>query len=258
MPVFHLNLHADEFVSNYIRKHGCWEPITVKVLEELWWVRAAGTRFVDVGANIGYFSLHAVSNGVPTVAFEPVAGNHGLFRDSVKDNRLASRITTHMVPLTDREEVVKLHVHVGNMGMCTTTRMKDCSYTQTTLSRTLDSYFGSGRHGHLIVKIDVAGGEAAVLRGARETLAAGTVTHLVLQLYSYDPEVFTLLREHGYHYALNIGFGDSVDQSRNYLPDPVYHSTLNDFECEMAEDTVHPERIVLVYRTPTPIVEKTP
>ena len=104
MNSFHLELHPGaEYISDYIRKYGCWEPITTEVLIEVFNARKPNTVFVDIGANIGYFSFLAAQQGIQVVAFEPVATNYGLFTKSIAINNYHKLVKTFMVPLSDKK-----------------------------------------------------------------------------------------------------------------------------------------------------------
>ena len=74
---FILNLHeSDEYISKYIRDNNTWEPLTTEIILELLKENTPDTVFVDIGANIGYFSMLAASKNFPVVAFEPVEANY--------------------------------------------------------------------------------------------------------------------------------------------------------------------------------------
>lgn len=52
----------------------------------------SSSLFVDMGADLGYFSLLAAQYGIRVVAFEPVGSSASLFRRSIALNGLGSRI----------------------------------------------------------------------------------------------------------------------------------------------------------------------
>ena len=80
---FILNLHeGNEYISKYIRAYNCWEPLTTELILELFKQKTTDTVFVDIGANVGYFSMLAASKNIPVVAFEPVESNFSLLKKS--------------------------------------------------------------------------------------------------------------------------------------------------------------------------------
>jgi FkbM family methyltransferase len=82
-----LLLHAeDRVMTPWIREHQCWEPA------EAAWLRGIlqpGQTVVDVGANVGYFTVlmsKAVGRSGRVVAVEPESGNLRLLRANLKRN----------------------------------------------------------------------------------------------------------------------------------------------------------------------------
>lgn len=83
-----LRVHAggDQYISRRLREEGIWEPYeTALLLASL----RPGDVCVDVGANIGYFSViaaHAVGPAGAVFAFEPGEANFALLRDNLALN----------------------------------------------------------------------------------------------------------------------------------------------------------------------------
>ena len=130
-----------------------------------------GDTVVDVGANIGIFTLKAARR-VPrgrVVAVEPAPLNLELLRQNVARNRLANT-TILDCALSDREGEGRLFergdyalysLHLGS-GRSTPVRVS-----------TLDRLFAEqGIRACRLLKIDVEGEELAVLRGAVQALQA--------------------------------------------------------------------------------------
>ena len=78
----------DQFVSRRIREHGVWEPYETSLVLRL---LQPGDVFVDVGANIGYFSVLAASlvgDAGKVFAFEPDPDNFQLLCANAELNGL--------------------------------------------------------------------------------------------------------------------------------------------------------------------------
>ena len=70
--MFHITLHPHiEYISEFIRKYGYWEKIETEILYEIFKANK-NILFIDIGSNLGYFSLLAASLGINTISFEPV------------------------------------------------------------------------------------------------------------------------------------------------------------------------------------------
>jgi FkbM family methyltransferase len=137
--------------------------------------RARG--IIDVGANAGLYTYHAVavSPQVPLLALEPIAELAELLRANLyRNGRAVARVANVAASDTageaeffvaDSDEVSSLqsaHVQAyeGNAGSRRLVR-----------TATLDQLVREHRFGHVdLIKIDVEGHELSVLRGATETL----------------------------------------------------------------------------------------
>jgi FkbM family methyltransferase len=90
-----LQVHGegDRVISERIRRDGCWEPYETALLLEL---LRPGQVFVDVGANIGYFSVIAASvvgQAGAVFAFEPGRDNAELLRANAALNDCPDVVT---------------------------------------------------------------------------------------------------------------------------------------------------------------------
>jgi FkbM family methyltransferase len=229
---FVINLHPPgEHISDAIRKNGFWEGITSEILIEL--IRETNpSLFIDVGANVGWFSLLCASYGVPCVAFEPVHANAELLRASVKDNRYGGLIDVHKVCLGRSNGVCSLNIFASNMGVCSTRDIGIRTGVEQCQLRRLDSYEWNCQNA--ILKIDVEESELEVLEGARSLL--GRCSYLLIEISKYEARVFEILRMAGFVHCIELGF-DAPDHvfstSTCYIHTPVYFTTLDAIEQEV-------------------------
>jgi FkbM family methyltransferase len=90
---------------------GLYELDTERLIRRL---LRPGDRFIDAGANIGYFTLLAASlvgaHG-RVDAFEPQPDNRGRLIDHLQRNGLADRVRVHALALGDRESEVAIHYY---------------------------------------------------------------------------------------------------------------------------------------------------
>ena len=232
---FILNLHeSDEYISKYIRDNNTWEPLTTEIILELLKENTPDTVFVDIGANIGYFSMLAASKNFPVVAFEPVEANYTLLKKSITENNFEHLILPYKILLSDKKEEVVVNVSEYNMGLCSTRKLLDCdfSYSEKHMSDILDTFFGINTSNNLIIKIDVEETEKKVLYGMEDTMKSGKVSHIIIENRRYDIEIFNFLRKHGFNICRNIGYTDKiiVDENTNYLKTEKYIYTLDSIE----------------------------
>lgn len=106
----------DRYVSRRIRDEGIWEPFETSLL--LSFLRT-GDIFVDVGANIGYFSVlgaSVVGEGGAVFAFEPDPANFQLLQASAALNALQGRISAVQAGLAAVNADGRLFLSEDNLG----------------------------------------------------------------------------------------------------------------------------------------------
>ena len=157
---------------------------------------APGSRFWDVGANVGFFSLLAARLGATVDAFEPVPENVAALQAGVAANAYGDRIAVHAAAVAEASGSAGLVVvddpswsHLADRGNHARTRERiDVDVVA------LDDLDLPPPD---LVKIDVEGSEAAVLRGAQRLLREHRPA-LVVELHETNAEVCDLLEGHGY------------------------------------------------------------
>ena len=90
-PICVHDIHKDIYVSKDIVNTGMWHPQAMRLIRNIL-LSNKGMGFIDIGSNIGFFSLIASRMGHKVVAVEPFIDNIILFQRSVKLNNLENRI----------------------------------------------------------------------------------------------------------------------------------------------------------------------
>ncbi len=160
---------ADLHVSKTLRETGLWEPYeTALLLDAL----APGNCFLDVGANIGYFSVLAASRvgaSGQVFAFEPEPGNAALLRHSVALNGFDSVVTVCEAALTDTAGEGRLYINPTNYGDHQLhAALADGAHKPEAISVPLvvGADWLSGRAARVdVVKVDVQGAEVQAIQG---------------------------------------------------------------------------------------------
>ena len=81
-----------------------WQSLTARCC-------ASGGLVVDVGANLGWFSLLSARMGCRVLALEPVPAIAALFMASAKLNNLSHRIALHRAVASDDPTHQPVHLH---------------------------------------------------------------------------------------------------------------------------------------------------
>jgi FkbM family methyltransferase len=103
-----------DLTSDWIKLHGQHETGTERfILDQL----RQGTTFIDVGANIGYFSiLAAVERGMNVVSFEPQRPIADLLERSVAYNHVESFVRVERIALSSVPSTMRMTSCPGNSG----------------------------------------------------------------------------------------------------------------------------------------------
>ena len=172
-------LHVDpaDTVGRYVYYFGVWEPNLTAWLSR--YLRR-GDVFIDVGANIGYFSLLAsklVGPGGGVVAIEPLSAVHDVLRANITAND-ARNIRPVRSAAWDVEEVVPLFTEPdGQLGMTTAYptwgSRSELAPAEMVAGRPLAALLKAEELSRArVIKIDAEGAEWRALNGLRPALSS--------------------------------------------------------------------------------------
>jgi len=140
-----------------------------------------GDTFVDVGANIGNFSLHAWRRIGPDgqiYAFEPLQANFEILERNIRINE-ARNIDALKVALSDREGAFTMHVPSRNSSAMLVHSGGEV------MTETLDGFCARHQVGEVkFIKVDIEGGELGFFRGAQKVLQESKPTILFESMHS--------------------------------------------------------------------------
>lgn len=157
---------ADEVIRPYVERSGTWEAAEGRLLLSL---ARPGMRFLDVGANIGYFSLLIAKHapGATIDAVEPEPGNARLLAMNLWHNEVEAAIWP--LALSGGERSLPLQLTEHNAGDTRTHAARTRQWYETVaVAARGDDLFGA--RGFDLVKVDVQGFELDVLQGMPKTI----------------------------------------------------------------------------------------
>lgn len=180
---------------------GVWEPENLAVLYSF---VKSDTVFIDVGANVGYFSIaigNRLGRGGRVFAFEPHPDLTGLIERSIQLNSLENVVTVARCAVSDREGVLDLFYPAGHLGRGTASLALDEPGSNIAVpAHRLDDLLPPGLVVDL-VKIDVEGHELQVLRGMESILRRSPGIKILFEKLGDASEasnaIAALLRGHG-------------------------------------------------------------
>jgi FkbM family methyltransferase len=155
--------NTHDIIQRYVWLFGRWEPSASAWLSD---TLKPGDGFIDVGANVGYFSLLAARTGGPVVAVEPSPDAASALRRNVALNRFAN-VRVVQAAATVKRSVLTLHAGSAlNSGVASTTLAQaDGPTTQVEGLPLADILTESELDRARVIKIDVEGGELDAISG---------------------------------------------------------------------------------------------
>jgi len=162
--------------------------------------------FVDIGANIGYYTCLARLRGLQVLAIEPSTTTLRFLYANLLANGIRD-VEILPVGLSDHVDVAVLYGTGGSASLVPGWSRSSAAFSTVIPTTTLDHLL-AGRFAdrRLFIKIDIEGAEFPCLQGARETLARRVAPTWFVEVYldgrtRRNPtfrQTFDLFWEHGY------------------------------------------------------------
>lgn len=173
----------DKGVAQYLLLYGVFGEYETELVKNL---VKPGMTVVDVGANIGYFTVifaKLVGDTGKVYAFEPDPYNYDLLSRNIKLNNLSNVV---LIPkaLSNKSGKIKLFLdgtNLGNMSFAAQNISDDGGEIDVE-TITLDDYLGGQKAD--FIKIDVQGAEGLVLSGAERTLRTSPLK-ILMEFWPY-------------------------------------------------------------------------
>ena len=173
----------DPVLTREIQSTGLWQP------NQTHWIARQlkpGDTFVDVGANVGYYTLlasHLVGATGRVVAFEPDPTAFAILERNVRLNGLEN-VTLEQKAASNEPGTVELFVDAENAGNHRIFRGEEGEGIEVEAVK-LDNYFkGPGRAFDTVdfIKIDTPGAESVVLEGISRMRQKNPQLRMALEL----------------------------------------------------------------------------
>ena len=208
---FRLNYRdEDASIATTIKLNGSYEPETVELFDQ---ILQPNDLFVDIGANIGFYSLYSAPKILPhgkVYAFEPSPDTFQVLQGNIELNQREDVIQPHCAAISDHQgEIIFLNSSLNpeSSRIVGDNEADDKAELIRTPCIDLDSFFDDlGFPPIKLVKIDVEGHELSVLRGMKKIATTSPDIRLILEFnwphirhLEIDPqEIFSLLQAYGF------------------------------------------------------------
>lgn len=169
--IFSLNIN--DWVQENLYFLGEYEKAELKTLDIF---LKEDSTFIDLGANIGLYTLYAsrlVGKKGHVISFEPFKENYKTLIKNISLNE-CSNILAENLAISKKNEIINLYWNVEdrNLGMVSTTYNIKNSKSEIANAVSLDYYFKKNNIGRIdFIKIDIEGFEYQALLGMKEILS---------------------------------------------------------------------------------------
>lgn len=156
-------------LAMFLNLYGHFEPGSERLFQS---ILKPEMNVVDVGANLGVYTLHALKAGCTTYSFEPAPRTYALLCDNILINGFedSGRFHTYQNAVSDRYAELSFNVYPGLSGHNTLfAKTEGNAEIIPVQAVTLDETLKNVSHID-VVKIDVEGAESFVLRGMKNII----------------------------------------------------------------------------------------
>lgn len=205
----------DVNLAPHLLLDGYWELWITNALQDL---ITTGMHVVEVGANVGYYTLliaHKVGETGKLTAFEANPAIFECLHRNVEINGYLHRVALVNRAVTDRRGEITFRVprrHLGNSSIVNFSpeflrhyhdEVDEIEVTTTSL----DEYFSEAQERIDLIKVDAEGSEPSIIDGLQSILCRNPTIKLVLEFApalihgaGRDPRTFLLsLQQQGFH-----------------------------------------------------------
>lgn len=232
---FYMQVNPSEHIQQQLFWYGHYEKELGDLIKK---VVKPGDVFVDIGANIGYFSLLS-ANYQPTakiISIEPAKTVYEKLKENISVNNFKNIIAINSAVGEISEEKELFISGSDNLGMSSFMQPENYSGKKEKVPVIkLDDWFKTCELTKIdLVKLDVEGSELAALKGMKDILENYQPLIIVeinpgtLSLFGLEPtDIFTFLYQLNYkgflisesNQLLNINY-NNIDQTVNVLFSP--------------------------------------
>ncbi len=160
-----VSLNIENFIDYWVFMDGLYEKDWVERVRPL----VKNKILVEVGANIGVYTLSLFKDASFVYAFEPEEENYRRLVNNVKKNRIKNiKVIKKAVADKSKNVTLFLSQDSGSHSLRLSSKIKS-----KIKAVTIDSYFANKKLDIGLIIIDVEGSEFDVLKGARKILKKG-------------------------------------------------------------------------------------
>jgi len=177
-----------------------WEDYEQDIFKEFDKIEQKGT-FIDVGANVGRYSVLIAKKGWEVYSFEPLNSNFKQLKEHVKINNVEEKVRAYQIGLGKNKANKKIFYLPYKYGEASIVLNKKGSVTEEIFVDKLDNLMKKKYKKPIILKIDVEGFEYEVLEGAQKFIKKNHPI-IILEMWQKDKDA---------HFLENLGYKNKGD-----------------------------------------------
>ncbi|NQW06953.1 MAG: FkbM family methyltransferase [Candidatus Pelagibacter sp.] len=186
--------------------------------------------FIDVGANIGSYSVLSASICKQVYSFEPIKATFDILNKNIKFNDFESKIQSFNIGLSNKKEKLLFTNDLDTVNHVS--KVKDKNTIELDVD-TLDNVIDL-KNKNVFIKIDVEGYELNVLKGSLNLLSSNQVFGILVETNDssdmYDiksNEIFNLLSDFGFK-AVDYNFENNTIASYKKNDNTIFVKNINE------------------------------
>ncbi len=194
VPVCLYSTKRDIYVSGNLRGHGTWERRYVEEMQK-WLKQDANSGLIDLGANLGVYTLTAAATGHQVLAVEPNIHNIVRLHRAAQQGQLETRIILLQNAISNVRGVAKIRYSTDNQGDTqirmlpgqqngTASKHVEEVYTTTIVMNDLTEYC---RFTKAIMKIDIQGFEHKAFQHADKLFKKVQIFKVLMEWIMMEP-----------------------------------------------------------------------
>jgi FkbM family methyltransferase len=199
-------------IFDYMRRNGVWGPMETQIFKEVCNWRCDKSKsiksnplVIDVGGNIGMFTLFSASMGCRVQTYEPIPGAFYFMRLSVLLNGFEDNIQTNNKAIDEGpgETVIEFHGDWGVGNIKIVDKDKDFENEKKKANNLVVKTTGLSqeiKEDVLLLKVDVEGFEDNVFKGLLPVFDEYSIENIILEVkknrdYRYKADFLNKLRK---------------------------------------------------------------
>ncbi|KAL4236828.1 hypothetical protein ACF0H5_005215 [Mactra antiquata] len=202
----------DEVISAELSKTGAWEPNYLYTVGSVLRMEP-DMMFLDLGCNIGVYTILAAKLGHKVVALDPNRLNLRLLAKSLGLGALTNKVTLLCNAISNEHENVTLSDIIGNVGATFVETAKDdvtedIDKDKTAYSITLDDLVPMFKDKELFIKMDVETYELRALQGGEQFFEQVNVRYILMEWlyhkrYDSGKEIIDIMTKYKFYPHVN-------------------------------------------------------